>query len=112
MLKILDVPGAIGLRRYPPGLTTELPFRLEGDFLTENDGGYVIAVAAGRASCVRDDHGGDRILTPRGWPCCTPGCSPAPTCAPPGSCRGGDLEQDLDWDALFGGRQAHIRDYF
>jgi hypothetical protein len=30
MLKILDLPGAIGLRRYPPGLTTELPFRLEG----------------------------------------------------------------------------------
>ena len=41
MIKVLDVPGAVGLRRYPPGLAAELPFRLAGDFLTENDGGYL-----------------------------------------------------------------------
>ena len=57
MLKIIDVPGAISCRRYPPGLTTDLRFRLQGDFLTENDGGYAIAVSDGRAECVRDDHG-------------------------------------------------------
>jgi hypothetical protein len=29
-----------------------------------------------------------------------------------GLLSGGDVEPDLDWDALFSGRQAHIRDYF
>jgi hypothetical protein len=29
-----------------------------------------------------------------------------------GQLVGGEVGQDLDWDALFGGRQPHIRDYF
>ena len=112
MLKIIDVPGAISCRRYPPGLTTDLRFRLQGDFLTENDGGYAIAVSDGRAECVRDDHGGDRVLTPHGLALLYAGAQSAANLRTAGHLRGGDLEQDLDWDALFGGRQLHIRDYF
>ena len=112
MLKVLDIPGAIGLRRYPSGLTTTLPFRVEGDFLAANNGGYVVAVAAGRASCVRDDHVSDRILTPRGLAVLYAGVQSCANLRAAGLLSGGDVEQDLDWDALFGGRQAHIRDYF
>jgi predicted acetyltransferase len=112
MLKILDLPGAVGLRRYPPGLTTELPFRLEGDFLAANNGGYVLSAAAGRASCVRDDRGGDRTFTPRGLALLYAGVQSCANLRAAGLLSGGDVEQDLDWDALFGGRQAHIRDYF
>jgi predicted acetyltransferase len=112
MLKILDLPGAIGLRRYPSGLTADLPFRLEGDFLAANNGGYVVAVAAGRASCVRDDHGNDRILTPRGLALLYAGVQSCANLRAAGLLSGGVVGQDLDWDGLFGGRQAHIRDYF
>jgi predicted acetyltransferase len=112
MLKILDLPGAVGLRRYPPGLTTELPFRLDGDFLAANNGGYVLTAAAGRASCVRDDHSDDRTLTSRGLALLYAGVQSCANLRAAGLLSGGNLEQDLDWDALFGGRQAHIRDYF
>jgi predicted acetyltransferase len=112
MLKILDVPGAISCRRYPPGLTTHLHFRLQGDFLPENDGGYAIAVADGRAECVRGQPDGDRVLTPQGLALLYAGAQSAANLRAAGHLRGGHLEQDLDWDALFGGRQLHIRDYF
>ena len=47
MLKIIDIRGAISCRRYPPGLGTELRFRLQGDFLSENNG---VARSASRAA--------------------------------------------------------------
>jgi predicted acetyltransferase len=112
MLKIIDVPGAITCRRYPPGLTTRLHFRLEGDFLTENDGAYAITVAHGRAECVRADRGGDRVLTPQGLALLYAGAQSAANLRATGHLSGGEIEQDLDWDALFGGRQLHIRDHF
>ena len=112
MLKILDIPGAIGLRRYPPGLSTHLPFRLEGDFLEANDGGYVLTTSGGRAECLRDDHVEERTLTPRGLALLYSGVQSCANLRAAGLLTGGDVGQDLDWDALFGGRQAHIRDYF
>ena len=112
MLKILDLPGAIGLRRYPPGLSTQLAFRLEGDFLEDNDGGYVLSVSGGRAECVRESQADDRTLTPRGLALLYAGVQSCANLRTAGLLSGGDVDQDLDWDALFGGRQAHIRDYF
>jgi predicted acetyltransferase len=112
MLKILDLPGAIGLRRYPPGLTAQLSFRLEGNFLEANNAGYVLTVSGGRAECVRDAHVEDRVLTPRGLALLYAGVQSCANLRAAGLLSGGDLQQDLDWDALFSGRQAHIRDYF
>jgi predicted acetyltransferase len=112
MLKIIDVPGAITWRRYPPGLNTRLHFRLEGDFLTENDGAYAITVANGRAECVRAEQGGGRVLTPQGLSLLYAGAQSAANLRATGHLSGGEIEQDLDWDASFGGRQLHIRDYF
>jgi predicted acetyltransferase len=112
MLKILDLPGAIGLRRYAPGLTAQLPFRVEGDFLEANDGGYVLTVSGGRAECVRDVHVDDRTLTTRGLALLYAGVQSCANLRAAGLLSGGDVQQDLDWDAAFGGRRAHIRDYF
>ena len=54
----------------------------------------------------------DRMLTPHGLALLYAGAQSAANLRAAGHLRGGDLEQDLDWDALFGGRQLHIRDYF
>ena len=113
MIKILDVPGAIGLRRYPPGLAAELSFRLAGDFLTENDAAYQISVSAGYAECaVEDVPEDDRVLTPHGLALLYAGAQSSTNLRAAGHLTGGDLADDLDWDAAFGGRQTHIRDFY
>lgn len=113
MIKVLDVPGAIGLRRYPPGLAAELSFRLTGDFLAENDAGYQISVSAGYAECTKeDDPEDDRVLTPHGLALLYAGAQSSANLRAAGHLTGGDLADDLDWDAAFGGRQTHIRDFY
>ena len=46
-----------------------------------------------------------------GWPRRTPAARAPRTCGWPGCCLGDDTDDDT-WDALLGGRQVHIRDYF
>lgn len=113
MIKVLDVPGAIGLRRYPPGLATELSFRLTGDFLAENDAAYRVSVSSGHAECtVEDEAEDDRVLTPHGLALLYAGAQSSANLRAAGHLTGGDRADDLDWDAAFGGRQAHIRDFY
>jgi len=111
MLRVLDVPGALRARRYAPALTAELDFVLEGDFLAGLDGGYHLSVRDGEADCVRAG-GAGRVLSPRGLALLYAGAQSCANLRVAGHLRGGDPQQDLDWDALFGGRQLHIRDYF
>ncbi len=113
MVKVLDVPGAIRLRRYPPGLTAELTFRLAGDFLAENDATYRITVASGRAEgVVVDGNDSERVLTPHGLAMLYAGAQSSANLRAAGHLHGGEVAHDLDWDAAFGGRQAHIRDFY
>ena len=113
MIKVLDVPAAVGLRRYPPGLSAELSFRLTGDFLTENDAAYQVSISAGYAECTKeDDPEDDRGLTPHGLALLYAGAQSSANLRAAGHLIGGDLADDLDWDAAFGGRQAHIRDFY
>ena len=51
-------------------------------------------------------------MTPRGLALLYAGVQSCANLGAAGLLSGGDVAQDLDWDALFGGRQAHIRDYF
>ncbi len=111
MLKIIDVPLALSARRCPPGLRTELRFVLEGDFLSENDGSYALRVADGVAGCSRGG-AADRTFTPHGLALMYAGAQSCANLRAAGHLRGGELVDDLDWDALFGGRQRHIRNYF
>ncbi|WP_375423299.1 enhanced intracellular survival protein Eis [uncultured Friedmanniella sp.] len=111
MLKVLDVVGALTALRYPPSVSTRLQFRLAGDFLTDLDGGFRLTVRNGRATCERVEVD-DRVLTPRGLALLYSGAQSAANLRTAGHLSGGDADADLDWDALFGGRQQHIRDYF
>lgn len=111
MLKLLDVEGAMSARRYPPGFSGRLGFSLTGDFLSDLDGSYVLEVGDGRGRCTR---GGadDRTFTPQGLALLYAGTQSSANLRTADHLRGGDAAADLVWDALFGGRQQHIRDYF
>lgn len=111
MLKILDVEAALASRRYPPGFSAALPFTLAGDFLAELDGGYRLEIDGGAARCGRS-HPGSRILTPRGLALLYAGAQSCANLRAAGHLSGGEAAEDLMWDAVFGGRQAHIRNYF
>ena len=86
-------------------------FRITGSFLPENDGTYEVTVEDGHATCTRADHD-DRTFTPQGLALLYAGAESCANQRLAGHLDGGDVNQDLDWDALFGGRQQHIRDYF
>lgn len=111
MLKVLDVSGALTLRHYPPGFSDELAFQLVGDVVADNNGGYLLDVSNGRGSCVRADHGG-RTFTPQGLALMFAGAQSSANLRAIGQLSGGVVEEDATWDAHFGGRQAHIRNYF
>lgn len=111
MLRVLDLVGAVQARRYPPGLRAELELTVQGDFLPGLDGGYHLSVSGGRATCTPVAAGG-RVLTPRGLSLLYAGAQSCANLRAAGHLAGGDRDEDLDWDALFGGRQLHIRDYF
>ena len=111
MLRVLDVPGALGLRHYAPSLEVALDFAVVGDPLPGLDGRYRLSVSGGRAECVRGG-AADRVLTPRGLALLFSGAQSCANLRVAGHLTGGDRAEDLDWDALFGGRQRHIRDYF
>jgi predicted acetyltransferase len=111
MLRVLDVAKALCARRYARALTAELDFTLAGDFLPGLDGSYHLSLHDGQADCVRTGSS-DRVLSPRGLSLVYAGAQSSANLRTAGHLQGGDPEQDLDWDAAFGGRQLHIRDYF
>jgi predicted acetyltransferase len=111
MIKILDVRGALSAARYPAGMTVQLNFSITNDFLAENNGSYQLDVAGGQARCTAGI-GGDRVFTPQGLALLFAGVQSTTNLRAAGHLSGGDVDQDLDWDALFGGRQQHIRDYY
>jgi predicted acetyltransferase len=111
MLAILDVAESLARRRYPPSITTTLRFMVEGHFLTENNGAFELSVTEGRAVCSDADQA-DRTFTPQGLALLYAGAESSANLRLAGHLIGGDLNQDLDWDGLFGGRQRHIRDHF
>lgn len=111
MLKLLDVAGAFSARGYPGGFAGALGFELSGDFLTDLDGGYLLEVAAGSGHCSRGARQ-DRVFTPHGLALLFAGRQSSANLRAAGQLSGGDRQQDSLWDALFGGQQPHIRDYF
>jgi len=111
MLRVLDVGAALSLRRYPSGFSGELAFQLAGDFGGDNDGGFILDVGNGRGNCLRAEHG-DRIFSPQGLALMYAGTQSSANLRVAGHLSGGDIDEDSTWDALFGGRQQHIRNYF
>lgn len=112
MLRVLDVAGAVTARRYPRSVTASLDLQVAGDPGTE--GAYRLEVRSGTGSCERVDaaRAGGRTLSPRGLALLYSGVQSSANLRSSGHLQGGDAAEDLDWDALFGGRQLHVRDYF
>lgn len=93
-------------------MTASLDLQVAGDPGTE--GAYRLEVRSGTASCERvyAARAGGRTLGPRGLALLYAGVQSSANLRSSGHLQGGDAAEDLDWDALFGGRQLHVRDYF
>lgn len=57
LLRMLDVPGALAARGYPPHLRADLHLAVEDDLLPENTGRFVLRVADGRGTVERGGAG-------------------------------------------------------
>lgn len=112
MLRLLDVPGAFAARGWP--CDADLAFRVVGDRLGFIDGGYRLTVRGGVASCERDDKVGDgaATFTPHGLGLAWAGAQSCANLRMAGHLSAGSAEDDSALDALCGGRQLHIRNYF
>lgn len=111
MLAVLDVAAAFSARTGPPAITAVLDFAVEGHVLVDQNGPYSLHVRAGALDCHRHGTGG-RTFTPQGLALTYAGTQSGANLRAAGHLRGGDVADDATWDALFGGRQFHIRDYF
>ncbi len=111
MLAVLDVAGAFSARSGPVALTAVLDFAVAGHVVDDQNGSYSLRAGAGRLDCRRHGAGG-RTFTPQGLALIYAGTQSSANLRAAGHLRGGDPADDATWDALFGGRQFHIRDYF
>ncbi|MEO6605946.1 MAG: GNAT family N-acetyltransferase [Aeromicrobium sp.] len=105
MLRILQVDAALSLRSYPKAISAELPFSVAGEH-------HVLAISAGSGKSRPSEHSDTRQLTPQGLAAVYAGSQSSANLRSTGQLTGGDLADDETWDAAFGGRQVHVRDYF
>ena len=105
MLRLLQVDAALSGRGYPRAITAELPFSVEGRR-------HVLSLVSGTGRCAAADHGGTRELTPQGLASLYAGAQSCANLRSTSQLSGGGVADDETWDAVFGGRQVHIRDYF
>lgn len=111
MLRVHDVAAALGA--LPLTGVADLAFAVAGDPLGTMDGGYRLRVADGRAACERAEVPDDgAVLTPQGLALAYAGAQSCANLRFAGHLHGGDPTFDATLDALLGGRQVHIRDYF
>jgi predicted acetyltransferase len=139
MLRLLDVPGALAPLAYPYAVFPALRFQVVGDRLGLIDGSYRLEVASGAGRCERDPEStgettgetaageagpgeagpgeagsgeAPTVFTPQGLALMYAGTLSMAGIRATGHASGGSSRTDGIWDALFGGRQAHVRDYF
>jgi predicted acetyltransferase len=105
MLRVLQVDAALSMRAYVPGMTADLAFNVAGD-------GHQLTVHEGFGDCRAIDVRGARTFTPQGLASLYAGAQSCANLRSTGNLHGGDRLEDAVWDALLGGQQAHIRDYF
>jgi predicted acetyltransferase len=111
MLRLLDPGRALGLRRFPPGVSADLSFTLTDDLLHDLDGGWRLTVRDGEATCERSAETAGARFSGRGLAMMYAGAQGTANLRMAGLLEGADSD-DAVWDVLFGGHQVHIRDYF
>lgn len=107
MLRILQVDAALSLRSYPTVIKAELPFTVTGESTRR-----VLSINGGSGECGAKPHTDTRELTPQGLASLYAGAQSCANLRSTSQLTGGDTADDETWDAAFGGRQVHVRDYF
>ena len=113
MLRLLDVPGALGASRVAP-LVARVPFAVADPRTPDLEGAWTLEAADGAVRVVADDGAtpGDRpTFTSAGLAQSWAGAQSTANVRLAGGLTG-PAEHDAVWDALWGGRQVHVRDYF
>lgn len=116
MLRLLDLPGAMtALAAEPPLAPAAVDLTVTGDRLGLLDGSYLLTVGDGVAACERTGPAAPRedvpAFTAGGIGLLWSGAQSCGNLRHLGHLTGPD-HHDHVLDALFGGRQLHIRDYF
>lgn len=114
LLRVHDVAGALSARPLPG--SADVMFSVAGDPLGTMDGGYRLSVdgaGEGQALCARAEvPSGVPAFSPQGLALAYAGAQSSANIRLAGHLTGGTTADDRVFDALFGGRQVHIRDYF
>jgi len=113
MLRLLDVPGALGAGRVAP-VTARVPFAVADPRTPDLEGAWTLEAAGGAVRVVPDDGAapGDRLtFTSAGLAVTWSGAQSTGNARLAGGVTG-PAGHDAVWDALWGGRQVHVRDYF
>lgn len=117
MLAVIEVAAAFSLRTAPPGLSAVLDFTVAGHPIASENAEYRLEIDRGMVVCNAGGDGGSgdgvrRTFSPHGLALTFAGTQSAGNLRLAGLLTGGAADQDPLWDAVFGGRQFHIRDYF
>jgi predicted acetyltransferase len=115
MLRMLDVPAALSPLAYADVVCPLLEFKVVGDRLGLIDGAYRLEVVSGNGHCARVAESADQdatVFSSQGLALIYAGALSMADVRVSGHVAGGSPRDDRVWDALFGGRQAHVRDYF
>ncbi|WP_166848993.1 enhanced intracellular survival protein Eis [Isoptericola sp. BMS4] len=113
MLRLLDVPGALGAAVVAP-VTARVPFAVVDPRTPDLEGAWVLEAAGARVGVTPDDGAvpGDRMtFTSAGLAQSYAGAQSTANLRLAGDLTG-PARHDAVWDALWGGRQVHVRDYF
>ena len=116
MLRILDVPGAVAAAHVPP-VTARIPFAVVDPRTPDIEGAWTLVVADGKAHAEPDaaapaDPATDRLtFTSGGLAASYAGAMSAANLRLAGRLAG-PTTHDALWDALWRGRDVHVRDNF
>ncbi|MDQ6657377.1 MAG: GNAT family N-acetyltransferase, partial [Actinomycetota bacterium] len=111
MLAVIDVASAFSQRSAPPAVTAALGFSVIGHPIQDQNGDYQVTVSGGAIACRRGGSGGP-TFTAQGLALRYAGTQSCGNLRLAGQLAGGNADEDSTWDAVFGGHQFHIRDYF
>ncbi len=113
MLRLLDVPGALGAAPLAP-VSARVPFAVVDPATPDLEGTWTLEVTDGAARVEADDAAAqdDRMtFTSAGLAQSYAGAQSCANLRLAGALTG-TADHDATWDALWGGRQVHVRDYF
>lgn len=111
MLRVDDVAGAFAA--LPLTGAAVVPLRVVGDRLGVLDGDYLLRVGEDGTTCERSaPDAAATVLTPHGLALLWAGAQSCGNLRLAGHLTAGSPDDDRTFDALLGGRQLHVRDYF